>query len=191
MTILDYLIQYKLILDHIRPFWMGTLWKMTGNFKILAKRKALFTTSGYLWHNVFLLSEIAGWPLTQFLPHLHQLNFMIMLTAQFLWHTFWTSYLVNLLSMSQVGNDMVRGISGGERKRTNVGMELIIKPSILFLDEPTTGLDASTANSVMSTMAQWVYCPEAFILQKLTILLSREWKILALISRKVFGVWVS
>jgi len=28
-------------------------------------------------------------------------------------------------------------------------MELIIQPSVLFLDEPTTGLDASTANAVM------------------------------------------
>uniref|UniRef100_A0A3Q3WFF2 Broad substrate specificity ATP-binding cassette transporter ABCG2 n=1 Tax=Mola mola TaxID=94237 RepID=A0A3Q3WFF2_MOLML len=50
---------------------------------------------------------------------------------------------------SKVGTQMTRGISGGERKRTNIGMELIIDPSVLFLDEPTTGLDASTANSVL------------------------------------------
>lgn len=49
----------------------------------------------------------------------------------------------------QVGTQMTRGISGGERKRTNIGMELIIDPAVLFLDEPTTGLDASTANSVL------------------------------------------
>uniref|UniRef100_A0A673X818 Broad substrate specificity ATP-binding cassette transporter ABCG2 n=1 Tax=Salmo trutta TaxID=8032 RepID=A0A673X818_SALTR len=50
---------------------------------------------------------------------------------------------------AKVGTEMMRGISGGERKRTNIGMELIIDPSVLFLDEPTTGLDASTANSVL------------------------------------------
>ncbi|XP_056136056.1 broad substrate specificity ATP-binding cassette transporter ABCG2-like isoform X2 [Lampris incognitus] len=50
---------------------------------------------------------------------------------------------------SKVGTQMIRGISGGERKRTIIGMELIIDPSVLFLDEPTTGLDASTANSVL------------------------------------------
>lgn len=49
----------------------------------------------------------------------------------------------------QMGTQLIRGISGGERKRTNIGMELIIDPPVLFLDEPTTGLDASTANSVL------------------------------------------
>lgn len=56
------------------------------------------------------------------------------------------------VSNAKVGNEFIRGISGGERKRTNIGMELIISPSVLFLDEPTTGLDASTANSVMSLL---------------------------------------
>lgn len=50
---------------------------------------------------------------------------------------------------SRVGTQLIRGISGGEKKRTNIGMELIIDPSVLFLDEPTTGLDASTACSVL------------------------------------------
>uniref|UniRef100_A0AAR2LGW9 Broad substrate specificity ATP-binding cassette transporter ABCG2 n=1 Tax=Pygocentrus nattereri TaxID=42514 RepID=A0AAR2LGW9_PYGNA len=50
---------------------------------------------------------------------------------------------------ARVGTQLIRGVSGGERKRINIGMELIIDPSVLFLDEPTTGLDASTANSVL------------------------------------------
>ncbi|NXG52309.1 ABCG2 protein, partial [Psilopogon haemacephalus] len=50
---------------------------------------------------------------------------------------------------SKVGTAFTRGVSGGERKRTNIGMELITDPAILFLDEPTTGLDASTANAVL------------------------------------------
>ncbi|NXC07763.1 ABCG2 protein, partial [Orthonyx spaldingii] len=50
---------------------------------------------------------------------------------------------------SKVGTQFSRGVSGGEQKRTNIGMELITDPAILFLDEPTTGLDASTANAVL------------------------------------------
>lgn len=38
-----------------------------------------------------------------------------------------------------VGTEFKRGVSGGERKRTNIGMELVLSPEILFLDEPTTG----------------------------------------------------
>ncbi|CAF0723213.1 unnamed protein product [Adineta steineri] len=48
-----------------------------------------------------------------------------------------------------VGTEFIRGISGGEKKRTNIGMELVLSPSVLFLDEPTTGLDSSTARNVM------------------------------------------
>ncbi|CAB4009782.1 ATP-binding cassette sub-family G member 2 isoform X1 [Paramuricea clavata] len=53
---------------------------------------------------------------------------------------------------SKVGNEVVRGISGGEKRRTGIGMELITSPHVLFLDEPTTGLDASTASSVMQLL---------------------------------------
>ncbi|CAF3700084.1 unnamed protein product [Rotaria socialis] len=53
-----------------------------------------------------------------------------------------------------VGNDLKRGVSGGERKRTNIGMELVLSPRILFLDEPTTGRDSSMARSVMECLHQ-------------------------------------
>jgi len=52
-------------------------------------------------------------------------------------------------SNTQVGTQYIRGISGGERKRTSIAMELIVSPGILFLDEPTSGLDAATAVSVI------------------------------------------
>ncbi|KAJ3447575.1 abc transporter g family member [Anaeramoeba flamelloides] len=44
------------------------------------------------------------------------------------------------------------GISGGERKRLNIGMSLISEPQMLFLDEPTSGLDSNTAFSVISLL---------------------------------------
>ena len=57
-----------------------------------------------------------------------------------------------LFLLFQIGTEFIRGVSGGERKRTNIGMELIIEPKVLFLDEPTTGLDANTAVSVIQKL---------------------------------------
>lgn len=41
-----------------------------------------------------------------------------------------------------VGDEFERGISNSEKKRTNIGIELVSDPRVLFLDEPTTGLDS-------------------------------------------------
>lgn len=51
-----------------------------------------------------------------------------------------------------IGNAFMRGVSGGERKRTNIGVELLSNPSLLFLDEPTSGLDAFQAQNVMEAL---------------------------------------
>eukprot|EP01028_Stygiella_incarcerata_P014157 TRINITY_DN9121_c1_g1_i5.p1 TRINITY_DN9121_c1_g1~~TRINITY_DN9121_c1_g1_i5.p1 ORF type:complete len:650 (+),score=169.31 TRINITY_DN9121_c1_g1_i5:340-2289(+) len=47
-----------------------------------------------------------------------------------------------------IGDEKRRGVSGGQRKRVNIGIELVKNPLLLFLDEPTTGLDSTTAEEL-------------------------------------------
>jgi len=51
-----------------------------------------------------------------------------------------------------IGGAMIKGISGGQRKRTSVGVELVTDPGLVFLDEPTSGLDSFSAFSLITLM---------------------------------------
>src|SRR5262249_44017216 len=48
-----------------------------------------------------------------------------------------------------IGTPAQRGISGGQRKRVNLALELLTSPLVLFLDEPTTGLSSEEALGVL------------------------------------------
>eukprot|EP00911_Craspedida_sp_UC1_P002884 UC1_evm2s2111 len=64
------------------------------------------------------------------------------------------AWTIDVLGLSHVqhtiiGDESKRGISGGQRKRVNIGLELVANPRFLFLDEPTSGLDSATSNDLV------------------------------------------
>lgn len=51
-----------------------------------------------------------------------------------------------------IGSEVVKGISGGEKRRVTIAIQILTDPRILFLDEPTSGLDAFTASSIIDVL---------------------------------------
>jgi ABC-type multidrug transport system ATPase subunit len=54
----------------------------------------------------------------------------------------------------KVGNVLSKTISGGQRKRLNIALELIREPSVLFVDEPTSGLSSRDSENIMDLLKE-------------------------------------
>ncbi|GAB2225413.1 hypothetical protein Droror1_Dr00006205 [Drosera rotundifolia] len=73
-----------------------------------------------------------------------------------------TEYILKILGLdicadTLVGNQMVRGISGGQRKRLTSGEMLVGPARALFMDEISTGLDSTTTYQIVNVMRQYVH----------------------------------
>ncbi len=54
----------------------------------------------------------------------------------------------------KVGSPLEKTISGGQRKRLNIALELIREPSVLFVDEPTSGLSSRDSENIMDLLKE-------------------------------------
>jgi ABC-type multidrug transport system ATPase subunit len=54
----------------------------------------------------------------------------------------------------KVGSPLRKTISGGQRKRLNIGLELLREPSVLFCDEPTSGLSSRDSENIIDLLKE-------------------------------------
>ncbi|XP_038694315.1 pleiotropic drug resistance protein 1-like isoform X3 [Tripterygium wilfordii] len=74
----------------------------------------------------------------------------------------YTDYILKILGLevcadTVVGDQMIRGISGGQRKRVTTGEMLVGPVNALFMDEISTGLDSSTTFQIVNSLKQFVH----------------------------------
>ncbi|KAK9131814.1 hypothetical protein Scep_011342 [Stephania cephalantha] len=87
-------------------------------------------------------------------------------------HNLATDYILKVLGLDVcadtiVGNEMHRGVSGGQRKRVTTG-EMIVGPrKALFMDEISTGLDSSTTYQIVKCIRNFVHIMEGSVLMAL------------------------
>ncbi|VFQ91364.1 unnamed protein product [Cuscuta campestris] len=87
-------------------------------------------------------------------------------------HSVCTDYVLKVLGLdicsdTIVGNDMLRGVSGGQRKRVTTG-EMIVGPrKTLFMDEISTGLDSSTTYQIVKCIRNFVHLMDGTVLMAL------------------------
>ena len=62
--------------------------------------------------------------------------------------------LLERVGLSEAAGRRVRGYSGGMKRRLDLALALVHRPSILFLDEPTTGLDPQSRNAMWSEVSR-------------------------------------
>jgi ABC-type multidrug transport system ATPase subunit len=61
---------------------------------------------------------------------------------------------IKMFNLGTCADTFVQRCSGGQRKRLSIALEMIARPNILILDEPTTGLDAPSCSQVIKLMIQ-------------------------------------
>ena len=72
--------------------------------------------------------------------------------------------VLDIVELSDKKDVMIRNLSGGQKKRASIAVELIADPKLFFLDEPTSGLDPGTERSIMKTLRKMADLGKTIIL---------------------------
>ena len=111
---------------------------------------------GYVPQDDFLMEELTVYQNLYFSARLCLNNFSPSRTRKIVTRLLMDLDLYDIKDL-KVGSPLDKVISGGQRKRINIALELVREPSILFVDEPTSGLSSVDSEVVMNLLKEQTY----------------------------------
>lgn len=136
----------------------GKIKPTEGNLKINGvdlhnNRKSLEGVVGHVSQGDLLIEELSVFHNLFFSARLCMKGFSDSELAKKVANTLKTLGLYEIRYL-KVGSELDKVISGGQRKRLNIALELIREPSILFVDEPTSGLSSRDSENIMDLLKE-------------------------------------
>jgi len=116
---------------------------LVGGINVVESPNAVKKIMGYLPENPFLYEKLSGREFLQFVAEMHSVQNKHEKIGKFM----------ELFELSSAADELIEGYSLGMKKKVAIGAALIHDPKILFLDEPTGGLDPRSAR-IMKDLLQ-------------------------------------
>ena len=110
-------------------------------------------TIGYVSQDDMLIEELTVFQNLYFSAQLSYSNYNRFQLLRVVMRLLKSLGLYEIMAM-KVGSPMDKRISGGQRKRLNIALELIREPAILFLDEPTSGLSSRDSENILDILKE-------------------------------------
>jgi len=108
---------------------------------------------GYVPQDDLLIEDLTVWENLYFTAKLCFANLAEFALVKLVRQTLDDLGLTEVMNL-KVGNPLNKTISGGQRKRLNLGLELVREPSVLFVDEPTSGLSSSDSENIIDLLKE-------------------------------------
>jgi ABC transport system ATP-binding/permease protein len=108
---------------------------------------------GYVPQDDLLLEELSVYENLYYAAKLCFGNYSNAAIEEIVWRVINQLGLLEIKDLT-VGSPLDKTISGGQRKRVNIGLELLREPAILFVDEPTSGLSSRDSENIMDLLKE-------------------------------------
>ncbi len=117
-------------------------------YDVFKEPLAVKQSIGYLAEHPFLYDQLTGREFLRFSGGLHKMDSLVIARR--------SEYLLEMLNLTNKGNDLIKSYSQGMRQKIALCASLLHEPQLLLLDEPTNGLDPLSARQVKVLLRQRV-----------------------------------